>query len=172
MRITLVRHGEAEKKKGEHYDYDHGLTSNGTIQVESLAGMLLAKERAFDYIVCSPLLRVRETSEILSRRLGLPLATPCQQLCEIGESDIYLDESLPSFLDRVNDQMNVLSDHPRNDSILAITLAGFLMTTIRTLFNIPTPGSGAREPGYASTTERSIVEGVWTLDNYNVSPTT
>lgn len=90
-------------------------------------------------------------------------------LCEIGErSDLSL-ETLEPFLVRVKNTMNLLASRNRSQTVLVVTHAGFIMGSIRALFDIPTPGTGARlEPGFTSLTEWYSHDGSWELCYYNL----
>lgn len=73
-RYFIVRHGEAENNtKGlvsSHIDAPHHLTEKGKAQAQG-AAQRLAKERV-DMIITSPLIRTRETADIIRAELGLP----------------------------------------------------------------------------------------------------
>lgn len=73
-RYFIVRHGEAENNtKGlvsSHVDAPHHLTEKGKAQVQK-AARRLAGERV-DVIITSPLIRTRETADIIRAELGLP----------------------------------------------------------------------------------------------------
>ena len=74
MRLYLVRHAEAEP--GEPDELRH-LTAAGRRQAEQLAEHLAAALPRPTAVLCSPLLRARETAELLARPLGLePVPDP------------------------------------------------------------------------------------------------
>lgn len=73
--VTLVRHGESV---GNAQDIKHGqtdfpLTERGIAQARALAERWKAEGCTFDLCIASPLLRARQTAEILCAALGLPL---------------------------------------------------------------------------------------------------
>lgn len=72
MKIYFVRHGESEANVTQEFSNTatkHPLTASGRAQVEALADEL--RDVKFAAIYTSPLLRARETAEILSERLGV-----------------------------------------------------------------------------------------------------
>lgn len=84
--LTLVRHGEAENNvKGIVSSWPEkktfALTDKGRQQVQKLA--LRLKGRRIDVIYASPLLRTRQTAQIIAKTLGVPLVTD-ERLREVG----------------------------------------------------------------------------------------
>jgi len=69
MRVTVIRHGTAEDRAAT--DADRALTPRGRDEVAAAADRLagLAGEPP-DCIVASPLLRARQSAEIVARRMG------------------------------------------------------------------------------------------------------
>jgi probable phosphoglycerate mutase len=89
MRLYFVRHGESEANVSRQFSnkfYDrHPLTATGRAQAEKLAEML--RDVKFDAIYVSPLLRARQTAEIISAPHGLEVqVTPA--LCEHDAGDL------------------------------------------------------------------------------------
>lgn len=76
MRVTFIRHGETIGSVENRYDgiYDDSLSENGVEQSKTLANNL--KDKGIDVIISSPLLRARETSQILSDQ------TKCEVIIE------------------------------------------------------------------------------------------
>ena len=70
MKLYLIRHGETtgdvENKYGGSYD-DH-LTEKGNTQIEVTAGSLVGSK--VEIIFTSPLVRAKETAEIINNRIG------------------------------------------------------------------------------------------------------
>lgn len=63
-------------------------------------------------------------------------------------------ESWSVFIHRTRTTVDLLATQFENQTVLAITRAGFLVACIHMLFDIPRPGTGARlEPGFTSVTE-------------------
>jgi 2,3-bisphosphoglycerate-dependent phosphoglycerate mutase len=75
LTITFLRHGESvgnlEKRFQGHADFP--LTDTGREQARRLAERWQAEGRRFDRAVSSPLLRARETAEIVCTALNVPL---------------------------------------------------------------------------------------------------
>ncbi|HWA00746.1 MAG TPA: histidine phosphatase family protein [Caulobacterales bacterium] len=69
-RIFLIRHGEPAASW--HEEHDPGLSALGLAQAEAAAAALVA--RAVRQVVCSPLLRCRETAAPFVRLSGVELA--------------------------------------------------------------------------------------------------
>lgn len=75
LRITCVRHAQsvANREGIVQGHLDSPLSDIGRRQAEALAGALRAEAAHFDRVVSSPLLRARQTAEILAARLQLGL---------------------------------------------------------------------------------------------------
>jgi len=73
--ITLVRHGESVgNAEGYHQGQaEFPLTENGQAQAQALAQQWLEKGQVFDQAISSPQSRARETSEIVTKALAVPL---------------------------------------------------------------------------------------------------
>ncbi len=73
--VTFLRHGESvgnlENRFQGHADYP--LTETGREQANYLAERWLSEGRRFDRTISSPLLRARETAEIICNALDVPL---------------------------------------------------------------------------------------------------
>lgn len=76
MRLVFARHGESEANVQEIYwnaPQGYGLTAKGKEQAAELAELLADGGYATGYagLYCSPVLRARQTAQIVGRRLGL-----------------------------------------------------------------------------------------------------
>jgi broad specificity phosphatase PhoE len=73
--ITLLRHGlsVANETGVVQGQLDYPLSEVGVTQAERLAEYWRARDETFDAILSSPLLRARQTAEILAERLSVPL---------------------------------------------------------------------------------------------------
>src|SRR3989338_7604758 len=96
----LVRHGESENNVQDignslPEEVKYHLTEKGRRQVEE-ATALLAQKKA-DAIFASPLLRTRETAEIISLKIGLPVIFD-GRLCELGNG-IFNNRPIREFLE-------------------------------------------------------------------------
>jgi len=74
-RVTFLRHGEsignAEERFQGHADYP--LTEKGLAQAHALAARWKEAGVTFDLCIASPLLRARQTAEIITKALNIPL---------------------------------------------------------------------------------------------------
>jgi len=73
--ITLLRHGESVGNADGYYQgqSEFGLTERGRKQAHALANRWLDEGKKFDQAIASPLARARETAEIVSEYLEIPL---------------------------------------------------------------------------------------------------
>jgi broad specificity phosphatase PhoE len=74
-RITLLRHGQSTGNAGGIYQgqAEFDLTETGRLQSQALARRWVAEGRVFDLAISSPLGRARQTAEIITAALSLPL---------------------------------------------------------------------------------------------------
>lgn len=71
MEIYFLRHGEAEEKKEGMEDKDRPLTSFGAAAISSVGRSLEKIVDGFDLILASPLLRARQTADIVRNIFGI-----------------------------------------------------------------------------------------------------
>ena len=74
MHLYFIRHGESESNYGELItgQQDVPLTQNGRDQA-SLAGRTMAEQGLkIDHIICSPLIRARDTARLVAKEIGYP----------------------------------------------------------------------------------------------------
>jgi 2,3-bisphosphoglycerate-dependent phosphoglycerate mutase len=73
--IVFLRHGESVGNAEDRFQgqADFPLTEDGRDQASALARRWLAEEETFDQAIASPLLRARETAEIVCSALKVPL---------------------------------------------------------------------------------------------------
>lgn len=94
MLLFLVRHGQSEFNLiGEEAGSDSPLTELGWNQARR-AGEWLQDRGPFDAFYSSPLVRARQTSEVVSRQVDAPAPIVLDAL---RESDFHLLEVLPQF---------------------------------------------------------------------------
>jgi 2,3-bisphosphoglycerate-dependent phosphoglycerate mutase len=74
--VTFLRHGESVGNQENRFQgqADFPLTEKGRAQARSAAGQWLSEKVTFDQCFTSPLLRAKETAEIVSSALDVPLA--------------------------------------------------------------------------------------------------
>lgn len=75
MKIFFLRHGIAEPAHGSLKDHDRALTEEGRSQMSQIAQALQQLSINPDLILTSPLVRARETAEIVATTLGVQLET-------------------------------------------------------------------------------------------------
>jgi phosphohistidine phosphatase len=63
--VYLIRHGIAADPEAYERDYERPLTAKGRAKTKAVAQQLKALNLAFDEILTSPLVRARQTAEIL-----------------------------------------------------------------------------------------------------------
>jgi phosphohistidine phosphatase len=73
MKLYFLRHGIAEDGTGAMRDFDRALTSEGRTQLDSIAVALVRMGVKPNLVLSSPLVRARETAEIVAPVLGAPL---------------------------------------------------------------------------------------------------
>lgn len=73
LHLTLLRHGSSRADDEQVHEgrYDSPLTAEGLRQVRALAAYWQANPPGFGRVLCSTLVRARETAEIVSEALGL-----------------------------------------------------------------------------------------------------
>lgn len=71
--ITLLRHGESVGNAESRWQgqADFPLTDRGRAQAQALGDRWKREKMKFDFVISSPLLRARETAEIIASKLGL-----------------------------------------------------------------------------------------------------
>ena len=70
MKLWLARHGEAEDPDRASTDFDRELTDLGRRQVSHLTRWLLEREEAPELVLHSPLVRARQTAEVIAGEIG------------------------------------------------------------------------------------------------------
>lgn len=199
MRLVLIRHGESEhSSRGVIAGVSGctGLTARGFRQARALAERLDAtgELRECDTLLCSPVLRARQTAEVLADALSVgPIEEDCG-LCEVhpGEADgltweayrathggfdlvaapgrpfAPAGESWSEFIERVRATPQRLAERFDGRTVVAVSHAGFVVVSFLVLFDVPRPGTGARlDPVHTSLTEWDVSGGVWRLVRYN-----
>ncbi|MDD2922712.1 MAG: histidine phosphatase family protein [Anaerolineales bacterium] len=70
--ITLLRHGESVGNAESRWQgqADYPLNDTGRLQARALAKRWKLEKAEFDLIICSPLMRAKETAEIIAQSLG------------------------------------------------------------------------------------------------------
>ena len=84
MKVYVVRHAEAEEQHSGGGDAERELTREGRAQFEQAVGGLAALGIGLDKILTSPLVRARQTAEILARILPGPKPVEIEALAPGG----------------------------------------------------------------------------------------
>lgn len=202
MQLILVRHGDAyagfEGVIGGQCGC-RGLTLRGRRQAEALAEHLADTQRVrADVLLASTLPRAIETAEIIAPALGMRAVRQECDLCEVhtGEADglawteyatrygsfdmeaeperVFAPggDSWRSFHERVQRMFRRIAEEFADQTVVAVCHAGVIMASMRVLFGIPHPGTGARiRPTNTGLTEweheRTLDQ--WTLHSFNES---
>lgn len=153
MNLLLARHGESEWiVRGDEAGFNSPLTDRGRQQAR-LLGRWLAANQGVDVIYASPLIRARETAEIVAAELGLPF-TLNDGLREFEVSywredddyapphingsaaSAYLPESYQPFKARVQGAARrILEAHPQG-TVLIVAHGGTVGTIVRCLLGV------------------------------------
>ena len=82
LRLTLIRHANAEWKDASIADFDRPLNKRGLGEAEAIGKLLMGNELVPDLLLASTARRTRQTSEKLARMLSLPTrrVKPAEQL--------------------------------------------------------------------------------------------
>jgi probable phosphoglycerate mutase len=173
-----------------------GLTTTGVQQAYSLQKRLrtMPKLATCAALLSSPVLRARQTADIVADSLPQCLVINDADLREIvpgladgmnwesyrqtyGKFDLLGEpdrpfapegESWHGFLARVQTTLERLASQYAEQTVVAVTHAGFIIATLFVLFGIPRPGTGARlDPRYTSLTGWELTGGNWRLERYN-----
>jgi phosphohistidine phosphatase len=72
LRLTLIRHGNAEWKDASIADFERPLNKRGMSEAEGIAKVLVENELVPDLLLSSTAKRTQQTAEILGREMELP----------------------------------------------------------------------------------------------------
>jgi len=162
MKIYLCRHGQTTGDVEDRYggDYDDHLTDLGNSQAQGLAGALNSK--GIEKIFVSPLIRARETAEILGKTLDLvPEVVPDLKernrngiltgMVKLEAKEKYPEvvavlsdyrntiegaESLGVFEERIKETIEVISK-TNYGTIAIVTHGGPILTVLRGIEDVP-----------------------------------
>ena len=91
QKLYIIRHGFAGKKiEDEALDVERPLTKAGQKQIKKLAKSLKKLEVSFDRVLTSPLLRAKETAEIVN--------AACCDIKKVKVTDLLLPDSSSTHL--------------------------------------------------------------------------
>jgi phosphohistidine phosphatase len=72
LRLTLIRHGNAEWKDASIEDFERPLNKRGMSEAEGIGKVLMENDLVPELLLASPAKRTQQTAEIVGRMLGLP----------------------------------------------------------------------------------------------------
>lgn len=104
MELVFFRHGDAEDVGPDGSDFGRRLTSRGEAESERVAEFLLGGGWSPEAIVTSPLVRARQTAELIASALG-------------QENGAETDDRLKSGA-RLEDIEAIVTDHPAERLLL------------------------------------------------------
>ncbi len=104
MRLYFLRHAQAEER-GRVDDYSRALTERGRKRMEVAARLIEALGLGLNAIYSSPRLRAKQTAEIISQALDLP---------------VKLDPSIGEFDWGLGSLAGLLATHHMRDSIMIV----------------------------------------------------
>ena len=122
MHLYLLRHADAEPAAGPGGDRERPLTEKGEAQSRRVGKALKALEVEFQAILVSPLLRTRQTAEIVAHTLG---AGKCLRECEALAPGVVASK-LFAELKRLGQAENVLlgGHEPDMSGLVSLLVAG------------------------------------------------
>lgn len=101
MRLYIMRHGPAEDFSATGRDGDRKLTASGRDRTRDVAKLLLANGEAPLRIVASPLVRTRETADIVAHVAGVSEVVLAEEMAPGGDSPLLVRELARGEHDRV-----------------------------------------------------------------------
>jgi broad specificity phosphatase PhoE len=199
VRLILIRHGESDHALRDVIAGRHscrGLSERGFKQAELLAQRFAVTGEVSNCqaLLCSPVLRARQTAEVLARTLPVGRIENDCNLCELhpGEADGLTwetyratygafnlltsptrpfapgAESWVEFAQRVRATLERLARRLVGQTVVAVTHAGFIVASVLVLFDIPRPGTRAHlDPGYTELPEWRVAQARWQLVRFN-----
>lgn len=107
MKVYFLRHGIAgERSEWKGDDAERPLTDEGKEKTKSIADTIAQLELGLDAIITSPLVRAKQTAEIVAKKLNL-------------ESKMVEDKRLAPGFDA--DKLHaILLDHPYGDTVMVV----------------------------------------------------
>lgn len=195
MRLILLRHGESKHsiEKFIAYNACKGLTDRGVQQAEKLAQRLKADFSDCNVLLSTSVKRAHNTASIINPHLNKPIEIN-DDLSEqhpgdvdgmlwtqyrekygsfdpIANPDTSLSpngETWNQYLQRVRMTLDTLEQTYKDQTVVAVTHAGFIVVSFLLIFDAPFSGKrGWLNPDYTSITEWQVSNGIWQLNRYN-----
>jgi phosphohistidine phosphatase len=89
--LYLIRHGIAADPEAYERDYERSLTAKGRAKTKAVARQLQALNLTFDELLTSPLVRARQTAEILLKANLSPQLNVVDTLAPMGSFSEWLE---------------------------------------------------------------------------------
>jgi len=192
--LYWARHGENAanlSRRLSYRVYDGDLTEKGIAQAGELAETLLADTpraagHPYQLLICSPLRRARQTADIVSARLGLPVAAELEDLREVNVGDLdgrnddaawrcydailadwrdgQLDRRFPGgesgyeLADRIRRALQAVADRATGTAIV-VAHGASIRAAVPPLTGEPDPGADLATGGLARFTVTSTSDG-------------
>src|SRR3989344_8936348 len=123
MKIILIRHGESEHNAKITLSRDSKLTKKGEIQAKHLGEKIKNKKIKIDAIYTSNLIRSKQTAEIISKIIKVPIKKSFSEFNEYGEHNLKI--ALIGFFNqrirKLKKLLNEISkDKNKNKTVLII----------------------------------------------------
>jgi broad specificity phosphatase PhoE len=198
MRLILIRHAQSRHTLEKIIAGPlgcRGLTETGFGQAHALAERLHPLGKV-DLLLSSPVLRARQTAEIIAPALGLVLVedarlteqapgaadglTWAEYETRYGAFDLAANpdrpfapggESWNEYIARVPAVFETLARENPGKTVVAVTHAGFIVVSFLLLFGVFSTSANRAwiDPAFASLTEWEWLQerGVWRLNCYN-----
>lgn len=121
MRVYLVRHAKAFDASAERWPDDRlrPLTPDGRREFRKAASVIVSIAGPVDRVLTSPLVRARETAEILARA-GWPQAAEAAQLAPDESAEAALAVARACEVDR----LAIVGHQPNLEDLISLSLAG------------------------------------------------
>ena len=114
MRLYIMRHGPAEDHSSTGRDADRKLTPSGKDRTRDVAELLVKSGEAPTRILSSPLVRARETAEIVAHAAGLAEIEFANEMAPAGDSS-----SLARALGREEGRVMIVGHEPALGDLVA-----------------------------------------------------
>jgi broad specificity phosphatase PhoE/ubiquinone/menaquinone biosynthesis C-methylase UbiE len=155
LQLVLIRHAESLRNRdGEKVSIDTGLTELGWRQAHAVTEWLATRYRP-DALYSSDLIRSRQTAEVISNRLKLPVTVeeglaeadfeywdelpyrwerPMDVWTDVWQPNPDISPLYSSFRARLRDALTRILDGRTQGTLVAVTHGGAIGTLLRSLF--------------------------------------
>ncbi|MDZ8051455.1 MAG: phosphohistidine phosphatase SixA [Aulosira sp. ZfuVER01] len=130
MELYLIRHGIAQERSAEIKDEERSLTKEGRQKTKKVAQRLVKLDLNFDLIVTSPLVRARQTAEILIEAGLSPKMEESHYLAPDGNIQSWLKDWLEPRNYAQNTQIALVGHEPDLSQWAEILLWGEIKASL------------------------------------------